>query len=145
MADKGLSAQEREAVKQRAAELKAEERRAKGAKKAEADAADVAAKIAKMADEDRVIAQRVHEIVATVAPELAPKLYYGQPGYARDGKVLCFFRSGRGDKERYSTLGFSANANLDDSSGLWPTSYALIDPTDEAYEQVAALVARAVR
>jgi hypothetical protein len=112
--------------------------------RAEKDAAAVDDKIAAMPPEDRALAQRVHEIVTRVAPDLAPKLYYGQPGYARDGKVVCFFRSGRMDKERYSTFGFSPNADLDDPSGLWPSAYALGDEVSEqAWDDLAALVERA--
>ena len=91
-ADESFSAQERAAMKERAAEIRAESKRAKGAEKAAADEKDVLEKIAQMPDGDREMAERVHTIVTTVAPELAPKLYYGQPGYARGGKVLCFFR-----------------------------------------------------
>lgn len=141
----GFSAQERAAMKQRAAELKAEAKRARGAEKAAADEADVLAKIAEMPDGDREMAERVHTIVATVAPELAPKLYYGQPGYARDGKVVCFFRSGQMDKERYSTLGFSAQAQHDSPDGLWPTAYALAGPSEPAWERLGELVRQAVR
>jgi hypothetical protein len=143
----GLSELERAAVRQRAAELKTQARRGRGtagaADKAAAEAADVRSKIAGMADADRALAERLHELVSTVAPDLTPKLYYGQPGYARKGKVVCFFRSGQDDKERYSTLGFSALAGLDDPAGLWPTSYALTDPTEEAWERIADLVRRA--
>lgn len=139
----GFSEQERTAIKERAAELRTQARRGKGADKAAADEADVLAKIAAMPEPDRTLAERVHTIVADVAPDLAPKLYYGQPGYARKGKVVCFFRSGQGDKERYSTLGFSALADLDDADGLWPTAYALTEPTDKAWETVAELVRRA--
>ncbi len=144
----GFSEQEREAIKQRAAELKTQARRGSRAEKAEAKAAaneaDVLAKIAKMPDGDRQLAERVHAIVATAAPELATKLYYGQPGYARNGKVVCFFRSGQMDKERYSTFGVSTLAALDENSGLWPTAYALTEPTEAAWEQLATLVERAV-
>jgi len=140
----GFSAQERAAMKERAAELKAEARRTRNADKAAADQADVLAKIAEMPEEDRALAERVHSIVTTAAPELAPKLYYGQPGYARDGKVLCFFRSGQMDKERYSTFGFSVQAGLDDDSGVWATSFALAEPTDAALEKLGALVRHAV-
>ncbi|TNC46836.1 DUF1801 domain-containing protein [Mumia zhuanghuii] len=140
----GFSAQERAAMKERAAELKAEARRAREADKAAADEADVLAKIAEMPQEDRSLAKRVHSIVKKAAPELAPKLYYGQPGYARDGKVLCFFRSGQMDKERYSTFGFSAQAALDDDSGVWATSFALIEPTDAAWKKLGDLVKHAV-
>ena len=140
----GFSAEERAAIKSRAAELKAEAKRAKGAEKAAAEAADVLEKIAQMPDGDRELAERLHAIVAEVAPDLSPKLYYGQPGYARDGKVVVFFRSGQLDKTRYSTFGVSTEAALDAASGFWPTSYALIEPTEEAWERVREVVRRAV-
>jgi uncharacterized protein YdhG (YjbR/CyaY superfamily) len=140
----GFSEQERAAMKERAAELKAEARRARGADKAAAAEADVLSKIAEMPASDRVLAERVHAIVTTVAPELTPKLFYGQPAYARKGKVVCFFRSGQMDKERYSTFGFSVGASLDDDSGLWPTSYALTELSDEAEKTLTALIQRAV-
>lgn len=139
----GFSAQEKAAMKERAAELKAEARRAKSAQKAAAEEAELLAKIAQMPDADRQLAERVHEIVTEVAPDLSPKLYYGQPGYARGGKVVVFFRSGQMDKERYSTFGVSAQANLDEESGLWPTSFALIDPTEQAWTELADTVRRA--
>ncbi|MDR7381679.1 DUF1801 domain-containing protein [Promicromonospora iranensis] len=140
----GFSAEERAAMKSRAAELKTEAKRARGAEKAAADEADVLAKIAEMPDGDREMAERVHTIVTTVAPELAPKLYYGQPGYARRGKVVCFFRSGQLDKERYSTFGFSVQAELDSADGLWPTAYALADLSEPAWERLGELVRQAV-
>jgi uncharacterized protein YdhG (YjbR/CyaY superfamily) len=140
----GFSDEERAAIKERAAELKAEAKRGRGADKAAADEADVLSKIAEMPASDRALAERVHTIVTAVAPDLTPKLYYGQPAYARKGKVVCFFRSGEMDKERYSTFGFSVQANLDDDSGLWPTSYALTDLTDEAEKTLTALIKRAV-
>jgi uncharacterized protein YdhG (YjbR/CyaY superfamily) len=139
----GFSAQERAAMKARAAELKTEAKRARRAEKAAADEADVLAKIAKMPDGDRQMAERVHTIVTTTAPELAPKLYYGQPGYARDGKVVCFFRSGQLDKERYSTFGFSVEAQLDTTDGLWPTAYALQDLSEKAWDRLGELVRQA--
>jgi hypothetical protein len=83
--------------------------------------------------------------VTTVAPELAPKLYYGQPGYARGGKVVCFFRSGQMDKERYSTFGFSVQAELDSADGLWPTAYALADLAEPAWDRLGELVRQAVQ
>ncbi|WP_459546804.1 DUF1801 domain-containing protein [Nocardia sp. X0981] len=132
-------------MKQRVTEVKNAARRARGAERAAADEADVLAKIVEMPAADRVMAERVHAIVTTVAPELAPKLYYGQPAYARNGKVVCFFRSGQMDKERYSTFGFGVQAALDDDSGLWPTSYALTDPSEAAWQQRAALVERAAK
>ena len=142
-ATRGFSAQERAAMKERAAELKAEAKRSKSAQKAAAEEAELLAKIEQMPDGDRQMAQRVHTIVTTVAPDLAPKLYYGQPGYARNGKVVVFFRSGQMDKERYSTFGVSAQAALDEDSGFWPTSYALIDPTEQAWDQLGEIVRRA--
>lgn len=139
----GFSEQERTSMKERAAELKTAAARSKKADKAAADEADLLAKIALMPDGDREMAERLHGIVSEVAPDLAPKLYYGQPGYARAGKVVVFFRSGQMDKERYSTFGVSQQAVLDDSSGFWPTSYALTDPTEEAWQQIADIVQRA--
>lgn len=139
----GFSAEERAAMKERAAELKAEAKQSKGAEKAAADERALLAKIAQMPASDRAIAERVHSIVTTVAPDLAPKLYYGQPGYARNGKVVVFFRSGQMDNERYSTFGMSQAAALDDESGFWPTSYALIDPTEQAWQALTDVVRRA--
>jgi uncharacterized protein YdhG (YjbR/CyaY superfamily) len=140
----GFSREERAAMKERAAELKAEARRGRGADKSAADEADVLSKIAEMPASDRALAERVHEIVTTAAPTLRPKLYYGQPAYARKGEVVCFFRSGQMDEERYSTFGFSVQANLDDDSGLWPTSYALTELSDDAEKTLTALIERAV-
>ena len=131
-------------MKARAAELKSEARRGKAADKAAADKSAVEEKIAAMPQPDRDMAERLDRIVAEVAPALLPKLYYGQPGWAKDGKVVVFFRSGQDDKERYSTLGFSAQASLDDDGGLWPTAYAL-DHLDAAGEAtIAALIRTAV-
>ena len=113
----GFTAQERAAIKERAAELRKEKSRGRGNKKA-ADELDVLAKIQEMSDADRPVAERIHAIVTTTAPDLAPKLWYGQPAYARDGKVVCFFRSGDVDKERYSTFGFTPEAHLDDDAGV---------------------------
>jgi hypothetical protein len=142
----GFSDTERAAMMQRAAELKAEATDGeRSGRKAAADEAAVLDTIAAMPDPDRALAERVHAIVATAAPDLAPKLYYGQPAYARGKKVMCFFRSGQADGERYSTFGVSQEANLDDSSGTWPTSYALADEVSAgAWDELAALVRRAV-
>ncbi|WP_433872734.1 DUF1801 domain-containing protein [Saccharopolyspora sp. CA-218241] len=137
----GFSEQERAAMKERAAELK--KVRGRGGKAA-ADEADVLSKIERMEGPDRAVAERVHAIVTANAPELSPKLWYGQPAYARKGKVVCFFRSGHDDKERYSTFGFTPEAGLDDGSGLWPTSYAVTELSEQAQESLAALVRKAV-
>ncbi|MEU4239888.1 DUF1801 domain-containing protein [Actinoplanes sp. NPDC026619] len=139
-----FSAPERAAMKQRAAELKADSRRAGAAEKAAADEAAVLAKIAEMPQPDRAMAERLRTIVAEAAPGLSPKLYYGQPGWAEAGKVVVFFRSGQMDKARYSTLGFSVDARLDEASGLWPTSYALESLTADGAAEVAALIRKAV-
>lgn len=139
----GLSEQERAAVKERAAELKKASGRGRG-NKAAADEADVLSKIEKMAEPDRGVAERIHSIVTGNAPELSPKLWYGQPAYARKGKVVCFFRSGHDDKARYSTFGFTPEADLDDDTGLWPTSFAVTELTDKAEHAIAALVRKAM-
>jgi uncharacterized protein YdhG (YjbR/CyaY superfamily) len=139
----GFSEAERAAMKERAAELKKE---ASGGRrdKAAAAALDVLSKIAEMEPPDRALAERIHAIVTTNAPELSPKLWYGQPAYARKGKVVCFFRSGHADKEPYSTFSFTAEANLADAGGLWPTAYAVTEPSDEAMATITALVKKAV-
>ncbi|WP_125776642.1 DUF1801 domain-containing protein [Antribacter gilvus] len=139
----GFSAQERAAMKERAAELRAEAKRSKSADKAAAEEAKVLEKIAHMPDGDRQLAEHVHAIVTSEAPGLAPKLYYGQPGYAKGGNVVVFFRSGQMDKERYSTFGVSTHATLDEKSGFWPTSYALVEPSEQAWEQLGDVVRRA--
>ncbi|CAM5293126.1 DUF1801 domain-containing protein [Streptomyces griseomycini] len=138
----GFSEEERHAIKERAAELKKEVNRGRG-NKAAAEELDVLSRIAEMEAADRAVAERIHAIVTTSAPELSPKLWYGQPAYARKGKVVCFFRSGRVDKERYSTFGFTTAANLDSDSGLWPTSYAVTELSDEAAQMITTLVKKA--
>lgn len=140
-----LSAQERAALKERAAELKVSARRAGKAEKAAAELNDVIEKIAEMPDSDRVLAERVHKLVLDAAPELAPKLWYGQPAYAKDGKVVCFFRSGLMDKSRYSVFGFNEEAKLDADGGLWATSFAITSELSEsAAAELSALVKQAV-
>ena len=129
-------------MKERAAELEKEKSRGRGNKKA-AEELDLLAKLESMDPADRALAERIHAIVTTAAPDLAPKLWYGQPAYALKGKVVCFFRSGHDDKERYSTLGFTQNASLDDG-GFWPTSFAVSTLDTEAEKTIARLVAKAV-
>ncbi|MBK1786006.1 DUF1801 domain-containing protein [Prauserella cavernicola] len=138
----GFSEEERAAMKERAAELKKEATQGRGNKAAAAEL-DVLAKIDEMEASDRAVAERIHAIITANAPELSPKLWYGQPAYARKGKVVCFFRSGQVDKERYSTFGFTTEANLDDDSGLWPTSYAVTELGDKAEKAITALVKKA--
>ncbi|WP_435881323.1 iron chaperone [Streptomyces bobili] len=137
----GFTAEEREAMKDHARELKTSARRSPRTAKADGES-DVRAKIAEMEDADRVLAERLHEIVRAAAPQLTPKLWYGMPAYARDGKVVCFFQSARKFKSRYATLGFSDQANLDDGT-LWPTSYALTGLTAGTEAQIIALIERA--
>lgn len=143
-AHEGFSAEERAAMKDHAAELKTAARRsAQGADKAAEAERDVLAKIAGMQDSDRVMAERVHAVVTASAPSLAPKLWYGMPAYARDGKVVCFFQSAEKFKARYATLGFSDQANLDEGT-MWAAGFALTEVTPEVEERIAALVKQAV-
>ncbi|MBT2545217.1 DUF1801 domain-containing protein [Streptomyces sp. ISL-44] len=139
---KRFTDEERGAMKERAQELRASARRGSRADKAREEEAAVLAKIAEMSDSDRVMAERFHAVVKASAPELAPKLWYGMPSYARDGKVVCFFQSAQKFNTRYATLGFSDKANLDEGA-MWPTSYALkeLTATDEA--TIGALVKQA--
>jgi uncharacterized protein YdhG (YjbR/CyaY superfamily) len=137
----GFSAEERAAMKKRAAELRAEGK--KGAKKADG-LQDVLASIAQMAPEDRALAERVHVTVTAAAPELSPKTWYGMPAYANaDGKVVVFFQDSGKFKYRYSTLGFQEAAHLDDGD-LWPVSYALGKWTPAVEAKVVALVKAAI-
>jgi uncharacterized protein YdhG (YjbR/CyaY superfamily) len=137
---KGFTDEERAAMKERAKELKAEARATKN--KAEAESA-VLAKIAEMPEPDRVMGERIHAIVKASAPVLSPKLWYGMPAYARDGKIVCFFQSAEKFNSRYATLGFNEDANLDDGA-MWPTSFALNELTAAEEATIAALVKKAV-
>jgi uncharacterized protein YdhG (YjbR/CyaY superfamily) len=139
----GFSAEERAAMKDHAKEVKAAARRASAAEKAAEAAREVLEKIAEMEDSDRVMAERVHAIVTASAPVLAPKLWYGMPAYALDGKVVCFFQSAEKFKSRYATLGFSDQAKLDEGA-MWANAFALTEVTPEVEASVAALVKRAV-
>ena len=135
----GFTEDERAAMKERARELKSGTRR--GAK---ADTeSEVLAKIAEMPESDRVLAERVHAVIRAHAPALTPKLWYGMPAYARDGKVVCHFQPATKFKTRYATLGFSDEANLD-KGVMWPTSFALTKLTDSEERKIAALVKKAV-
>ncbi|MET9291486.1 DUF1801 domain-containing protein [Streptomyces sp. NPDC003077] len=139
----GFTAEERAAMKEHAQEQKtAARRRSRADKEAEAER-DVLAKIADMPDADRIMAERIHAVVKAHAPVLAPKLWYGMPAYARDGKVVCFFQSAAKFKTRYATLGFSDQANLDEGT-MWAAGFALTEVTPEVEERIAALVKQAV-
>ncbi|RPF40043.1 hypothetical protein EDD96_3795 [Streptomyces sp. Ag109_G2-6] len=139
----GFSAEERAAMKDHAQELKTAARRGSRADKEAAAVRDVLAKIAEMQDADRIIAERVHAVVTASAPALAPKLWYGMPAYALDGKVLCFLQSAEKFKARYATLGFSDAARLDEGP-MWAAGFALTEVTAEVEERIAELVKRAV-
>src|SRR4029450_13874469 len=122
---KGFTADERAAMKARAQELKAEARASKNRAEGERD---LLAAVAGREGSDRVMAKRLHEIVEATAPDLWPKTWYGMPAYAKDGKVVCFFKSAGKFDSRYATFGFEEAANLDDGA-MWPTSYALKELT----------------
>jgi uncharacterized protein YdhG (YjbR/CyaY superfamily) len=139
----GFSAEERAAMKEHAQEMKKASRRASRAEKAAEAERDVVAKIAELPDADRVLAERVHALVKENAPALAPKLWYGMPAYALDGKVVCFFQAAAKFKARYATLGFNDPAQLDDGP-MWATAFALTDVTPEVEQRIAELVKRAV-
>ncbi|EHN80240.1 iron chaperone [Streptomyces coelicoflavus] len=139
----GFSAEERAAMKDHAKEQKAAARRGSRADKAALAAQDVLDKIAEMQDSDRVMAERVHAVVTETAPDIAPKLWYGMPAYALDGKMICFFQSAAKFKARYATLGFSDQAKLDDGD-MWAAGFALAKVTPAVEKQIAELVKQAV-
>jgi hypothetical protein len=130
---KGFTAEEKAAMRARAKELKEKE---------DGDSA-VRAAIAAMAPADRTLAKRVDELVRAAAPGLTPKTWYGMPAYAKDGKVVVFFKNAGKFKSRYSNLGFSDNASLDDGS-MWPTEFALTKLTPADEKKITALVKKAV-
>jgi len=137
----GFSDEERAAMKERAREQKAASRRGPRAEKADGEG-DVLAKIAEMAEPDRAMAERLHAIIKAAAPALSPRLWYGMPAYARDGKVVCHFQDAQKFKTRYATLGFSDAANLDDGA-IWPVAYALTELTAAVEARIGALVKKA--
>ncbi|MBQ1011193.1 hypothetical protein KBX53_09570 [Micromonospora sp. M51] len=137
----GFTAEERAAMKERAAELRAEGK--KGAKKADGLQA-VLDRIAQMEPEDRALAERVHVTVTAAAPDLTPKTWYGMPAYANaDGKIVVFFQDSGKFNYRYSTLGFQDTANLDDGD-MWPASYALQKWSPTVEKKITELVRAAV-
>jgi len=137
----GFTDVERAAMKERAQELKAEARANKD--KAEGESA-VLAKIAEMPEPERAMAERIHAIIQASAPGLSPKTWYGMPAYAnKDGKVVCFFQSAQKYESRYSSFGFSDEANLDEGA-MWPTTFALKELTAAEEARIEALVKKAV-
>jgi uncharacterized protein YdhG (YjbR/CyaY superfamily) len=143
----GFTAEERAAMKDHAQELETAARRSSRAGKAAEKAAeaerDVLTKIAEMQDSDRIMAERVHAVITASAPVLAPKLWYGMPAYAMDGKIVCFFQSAEKFKARYATLGFSDQAKLDEGT-MWAAGFALTEVTAEVEARIGALVKQAV-
>jgi uncharacterized protein YdhG (YjbR/CyaY superfamily) len=130
--NQGFTAEEKAAMKARARELK---------DKTDGESA-VRAAIAEMSTQDRAIAKRVHELVSAAAPDLVPKTWYGMPAYAKDGKVVCFFRNAGKFKERYQMFGFNDTAKLDDGS-MWPVAFALTELTAADEKKLGALVKKA--
>src|SRR3954463_4748855 len=135
----GFTDAERAAMKERAAELKAEGK--KGAKKAD-DLQNLLDKITEMEPAGRVIAERIHAIATTVAPDLDPKTWYGMPAYGRNGKAIIFFKPAAKFGARYANLGFNDGARLDEGT-MWPTEYAITSLTDADVARVEELVRKA--
>ena len=135
-ASKGFTDEERAAMKARVQELKA------AADKADGES-DVLAAIAKMPEPDRAMAKRLHTIIKASAPALSPRTWYGMPAYAKDGKVVCFFRGAHKFKERYAMFGFNDAANLDEGA-LWPVAFALKKLSSAEEARIGALVKKAV-
>ena len=131
----GFSAEERAAMKERAKETRG--------KKSGSGEADLLEKIAEMGDADRAMAERIHAVITEAAPDLEPKTWYGQPAYAKDGKVVVFFQAASKFKTRYATLGFNDVAKIDDGT-MWPTAFALTSLTTADEKRIAALVTKAV-
>jgi hypothetical protein len=132
----GFSAEEKAAMQDRVQEMKARADKADGE-------SEVLAKIAEMPASDRAMGKRLHAVIKAAAPSLSPRLWYGMPAYARDGKVVCFFQGAHKFKTRYAELGFSDAARLDEGA-LWPVAYALKDLTASAEARIGALVKQAV-
>ena len=133
-ANKGFTDEERSAMRQRVKELKTDKEDGESA---------VLAKLSEMSAADRALGERLHAIIKASAPTLSPKLWYGMPAYAREGKIVCFFQPASKFKTRYATLGFNDSANLDEGS-LWPVAYALMELTDAEEDRICELVKKAV-
>jgi uncharacterized protein YdhG (YjbR/CyaY superfamily) len=135
-ANTGFSDQEKAAARERVRELKANASREEGER-------DLLEKIAAMSAPDRAMAERLHAIITASAPDLAPKTWYGQPAYAKDDKIICFFQPAAKFKTRYATLGFNDSAHLDDGA-MWPVAFALKELTAAEEAKITALVKQAV-
>jgi len=142
-ANDGFTADERAAMKERAAELRTQAKRAKGAAKAQAELQDVLDAIAKVNDDaDRTLSTALHEVIMAAAPQLAPRTWSGMPAYALDGKVLCFLQPASKFDTRYLTLGFNDTAQLDDGA-MWPASFAVTKLGADEKKRITELVQRA--
>ena len=141
-ASPGFTDEERSAMKERSRELRAGARRNAGTAKADGEN-DVLTKISEMTKADRALAERLHSIVKSSAPELSVRTWYGMPAYAKDGNVVCFFQSAQKFKTRYATLGFSDKAHLDEGD-MWPTYYALKELTPATEKAIIALLKKAL-
>jgi uncharacterized protein YdhG (YjbR/CyaY superfamily) len=137
--DSAFTDEEMAAMKEHVQEQKAAAKRSSRAE----DENAVLAKIAEMPESDRVMAERIHSIVKANAPVLLPKLWYGMPAYARDGKVVCFFQSAAKFNARYATFGFNDTATLDEGT-FWPISFALKELTASVEAKISELVKKAV-
>ena len=133
-----------EGLKRKAGVTMADDKDASEARKKKVDGlTEVLENIAAMPAHDQAMAKRFHSIIERTAPSLKPRLWYGMPAYAKDGKVLCFFQSAAKFKARYATFGFEETAALDDGA-MWPTSYAVTELGDEEEARIAELVRRAM-
>ena len=136
-ASKGFTVEERAAMRERAKEQKAEARKADGER-------NVLQKIVEMQGQDRALAERLHEVVKTSAPDLSPKTWYGMPAYAdKDGRVVCHFQAAGKFGTRYATFAFSDKANLDEGA-MWPTAFALRELTAADERKIGELIKKAV-
>jgi hypothetical protein len=138
----GFTDEERAAMKDRVQEMKAPARRRPSADKADGES-DVLAKIAELPGSDRALGERLHAIIMASAPALSPRLWYGMPAYAKDGKIVCHFQSAQKFNTRYATLGFSDAANLD-GGAMWPVAFAVTKLTAADEARIGALVKKAV-
>jgi len=138
-----FTAEERAALQERAREVKAATRRGSAAQKTAEAERGVLEKIAEMSEADRAIAERVHAVITACVPTLEPRLWYGMPAYALDGKILCFFQSAAKFKARYATLGFSDQARLDDGA-MWAAGFAISEVSVEVETRIEHLVRKAV-
>ncbi|HKF19717.1 MAG TPA: DUF1801 domain-containing protein [Candidatus Dormibacteraeota bacterium] len=138
----GFTDEERAAMKDRVQEQKVSARRGPRADQADAES-DVLAKIAEMPETDRTLGERLHAVIKASVPALSPRLWYGMPAYAKNGKIVCHFQSAQKFKTRYATLGFSDEAHLDEGA-MWPTAFALTKLTAADEARIVALVKKAV-